>query len=302
MSEHAAKRRVSLQDWIQGAMNDTDYDKECDRIALVHVSTGGTETEVKVAKIGGGKAWTAETLANFFWNTATTYCQDLPNAQTFRLLAFFGTAEPRLRHPFMVAGQFDNHGLGTEPPTQEGQRMQHMRHSEALITGLMNERMAVLEMPLRTIREMASFQQMLMKDIHDTRSENADFVRVMKEMLFEEASKRLDRDLAIRKFEADRKDRELLLKLLPLGINELTGREIVPQSTADTMLIETLIDGLTEDGVQKLMESGVIPPEMMGILMSRIKKSLEAKRKRHEDALARGLETDDVEAADGKTH
>jgi hypothetical protein len=288
----AVQRKTSLQGWIAGAMNDTDYEKSCDRIVLVHVTLGGTETEVKLAKIGQGRAWSPESLADFFWNTAQTYCQDLPNAQTFRLLAFFGSAEPRLRHPFMVAGQFDNHGLGTEPPTPEGQKMQGMRHNEALMTGLFNERMAVLEMPLRTIRAMSDYQGMLMKDLHETRSENADFVRVMKEILFEEASKRLDRDLAVRKFERDSRDREMIVKLLPIALNELTGREVVPQSTADSMLIEALADGLDENAVQKIMESGAIPPELMGILMSRMRKALEAKRKRHEDALARGNEAE----------
>jgi hypothetical protein len=287
-----AQRRASLQDWVQAAMNDQDYDKPCDRIALVHVSMGGNETEVKTARIGGGRDWTPETLANFFWNTATVYCQDLPNAQTFRLVAFFGTAEPRLRHPFMVAGQYDNHGLGTEPPTPEGRTMQGMRHQEAMITGLMNERMAVLEMPLRTIRAMSEYQAMLMKDLHDTRSENADFVRVMKEILFEEASKRLDRDLAIRRFEAERKDREMLMKLLPIGLNELTGREVIPQSTADSLLIDTIAEGLNEESIKKLLESNIIPPELMGILMSRMRKALEEKRARHEQALARGSEAD----------
>jgi hypothetical protein len=288
----SVQRKTSLQDWLHTAMNDPDYDAPCDRIALVHVSMGGTETEVKTAKLGGGRVWTPETLSNFFWNTAQTYCQDLPNAQTFRLLAFFGSAEPRLRHPFMVAGQFDNHGLGTEPPTPEGQRMQGMRHSEALVQGMLQERLAVLEMPLRTIRAMSDYQAMLMQDLHATRSENADFVRVMKEILFEEASKRLDRDLAVRRFEAERKDREMLMKLLPIGLNELTGREVIPQSAADTLLIDTIAEGLDETAITKLMEANIIPPELMGVLMSRMRKSLEEKRRRHEEALARGSEAD----------
>lgn len=289
----APQRKMSLQDWLQSAINDPDYDKPCDRIALVHITMGGSQTEVKTVKIGGGRPWTPEDLANFFWNTAQAYCQDLPNVQTFQLIAFFGTAEPKLRHPFTVAGQVDNHGLGTEPPTPEGRTMQGMRHQEALITGMMQERMAVLEMPLRTIRAMSDYQAMLMKDLHETRSENADFVRVMKEILFEEASRRLDRDLQVRKFEAERKDREMLMKMLPIALNELTGREVIPQNAADTMLIDTIAESLDAKAIQTLMEANIVPPEMMGVLMSRFRKAIEAKNRRHEEALARGSEADE---------
>ncbi len=286
------RTKNSLANWCQEAMNATDYDKPCDRIVIVHLSMGGTETEVRVVKIGNGRTWTPQTLGDFFWNTAQTYCQDLANTQTFRLMAFFGDAEPRLRHPFMVAGQYDNHGLGTEPPTPEGRTMQTMRHAEALMTGMLQERLAILEMPLRTMRAMSEYQAMVMQDNHKLREENAAFVGVMKEVLFEEASKRADRDLAVKRFERESKDREMLMKLLPVGLNELTGREVIPQNTADSMLIDTIAEHLDETSVQKLMESGAIPPALVGVLMSRLRKSLEEKRKRHEDALARGEETE----------
>jgi hypothetical protein len=133
---------------------------------------------------------------------------------------------------------------------------------------------------------------MVMQDNHTLRKENADFVGVMKEVLFEEASKRLDRDLAVKRFERESKDREMFMKLLPIGINELTGREVIPQSSADSMLIDTIAEHLDETSVQKLLESGAIPPALVGVLMSRLRKSLEEKRIRHEDALARGEETE----------
>jgi hypothetical protein len=292
--------KSSLASWCQEAMNATDYDKPCDRIALVHMSMGGTETEVRVVKIGNGRSWTPQTLGDFFWNTAQTYCQDLANTHTFRLLAFYGEAEPRLKHPFLVAGHFDNHGMGTEPPTPEGRTMQTMRHQEALVSGMLAERLAILEMPLRTIRAMSEYQEMVMRDNHQLRKENADFVGVMKEVLFQEAARRQDHELAVRRFERESKDREMLLKLLPIGLNELTGREVVPQSTADTMLIDAIAEGLNEKAVEKILSSGAIPPELMGLLMSRLRKSLEAKRERHEAALARGSEADTDADSDPK--
>ena len=286
-----SQKKMSLEQWVHSALEDKDYERPCSAISVVCVTPGG-DVEIKTTVIGNGRSWSAKDLADYLYNLAGGYCQDLPGVHTFKLLAFYGSPEPRLRHPFMVSGQFDNHGLGTEPATNEGQRMQHMRHVEGLTQAMMQERLVLLELPVRTIRAMSEYQASLMQELRETRTENLDAIRMAKEMILKEASQKTEREIALKKFERESKEREILMKFAPIVINELTGKEIVPQSTADTLLIETLAENLTEEGFQKIIATGAIPPEAIGILMSRMTQVLKKKREHAEAALARGSEAD----------
>ena len=59
------------------------------------------------------------------------------------------------------------------------------------------------------------------------------------------------------------------MSFAPALINTLLGKEIFPQATADTSLVETIADNIKEEDIQKL--AGVLPPELWGPLAVRMK-------------------------------
>ena len=288
----AVRKKASLEDWLREALNCEDYEKKCSHIVLQIMSAGGAETELRTCKIGGGRNWGEAELAKFFQNYAQTYCQDLPGTHTFRLVAFYGDNTPRLMHPFMLAGQLDNNGMGTEQPTNEGMRMQGMRHQEALIQGLFGERAVVMDAAFRLIRAQQEMIAVSSGQARDLMQENIDAVTLVKRIALEDAQKKAEHALSVRKFERESEDRRMMFKALPLLINTITGKEIIPQGASDTLLIEAIAENLKEDQIQMLVSSGMLPESVAGMVFTRFKQVLEEKRRLHEEALSRGSEAD----------
>jgi hypothetical protein len=73
-------------------------------------------------------------------------------------------------------------------------------------------------------------------------------------------------------------ERAKWMGLLPAAINGITGKEIIPQGTADTQLLETIAESLDEEGILKLANSGAIKPEIIPLIMKRFTQIIQRKR------------------------
>ena len=273
-----ARGKQSLESWLVEAMTDEEKDGPISAISLVHVIGGeGSEREVHAVRFGN-KTWRETELAELFKHKASSYCQDIPGSQLFCLLAFYGKSlEPQARHPFRVSPPTDL-GLSTEAPNETGVRQQQMRLTEALVQGAFRERALLMDNVLRSNELLARHNQRLIEE-QQAMTEN------MRVLILQQVTN--NHDLKMQEIEQQRKA-ELFKKaaeLAPAFINSLTGREVIPKETADTALLKTLAGQLTPETVQKL--AAALPPELMGLLSSRLVEIRQEQENQAEDGKRR---------------
>ena len=78
-----------------------------------------------------------------------------------------------------------------------------------------------------------------------------------------------------------------LLEMAPIALNMLTGREVVPQSKVDSIILENLVKKMTPEMLpmlEHMLTQAGLGAEEMGVLMMRFN---QIKEKQIEDAKAR---------------
>ncbi len=264
-------KRQTLDQWVRECLVDPDKDGKCTAMTLVHMQ-GQAEKELHTVRLGG-KPWDPKDLAGLFRGKAEAYAAELMGTQTFNILAFYADrGEPQARKPFVLQGETDHHGM-TEPPTKEGQTMQGMRHMEAVIQLAFRQTAMLFEQSQHTVTALVQQNGTLMR-------ENRESFEMMKELMIRQIQ--TDDERAMKRLEYERKssERSKWLGMAPALVNTLTGRDIFPQSNADTALIDAVVDSIDEEGISKL--STIIKPEVWAPLASRMAKRLQARRMDHE--------------------
>ncbi len=293
--------RTTLEKWIADAITDPDKDgRKLTQITLVHMQGGHQQVELHTFKFKLAMEVTPTDLANMFRGKAETYSQDLDGRQMFQLLAYYNQKEPEARHPFVIAAKaidMSTAGLMTEPPDATGQAMQNMRHKEnahTSIQGLIGQvyarQQAMDNHAVRMVEQQAAI-------INQLTAENFNNFGMIKDLIFQLADNGHKYKMEEVKAEQAAKTRSQLLGLVPALTNSLTGREVFPQSTEDTAIIEAVVDNVSEEQIQTLMSLG-LPDVILGPLANRIAKAM-AKRREAEEARAalpryKGSASDDV--------
>lgn len=266
-------KRKTMNVWIREAMTDTDKDGPCVMMSLVHM-VGAQGRELHCTKFSGAKNWTPESLADMFRSKAETYCQDLPGVQTFNLLAFYGgNTEPQAFYPFLVKPENADIGLTTEAPTEMGRMQQRMRWEEGLLSQVYRRQQTQDDFMMRLLDRLATQNERLMTENHDAYS-------IVKDLLMQKGLDDHNRKMQQMQFQRESEERKKMLTFAPVLINTLLGREVFPTSTTDSVLIEQIAEGITEEQIGML--SHFIQPEVAGPLSERMRSHLEKKRKEKE--------------------
>lgn len=280
--------KKTLASWIREAMADQDKDGQCSMISLVHM-VGQQQKEIHTTKFGPGKQWNENELADMFRNKAETYCQEIPGMQTFQLLAFYGgRTEPEAFMPFVVNVNQDTGGLATEPPTEQGKTQQSMRHTEMLLQQVYRRQQTLDEFTMSMITRLGGMVERLTEENHDA-------YNIVKEMLMQKALDDHNRKMDQLRFERETQERKKWMSYAPPLVNMILGREVFPQSTADTALVESIAESLNEEDITKL--AGSLKPELWGPLAHRMHQFMLKKKKEQADLeAARALMSPDPEA------
>lgn len=274
------RSRTTLESWIGEALVDPDKPGACTMLALVHM-VGPTEREIHTKKIAPGVD--VQDLANLFRGKAEAYAQDLPGAQTFNILAFYaGSNEPQARWPFLITGETQFSGLATEGPSPSGQLQQNMRHQEMVLGLAFRQTQVVFDTMMRIQAGSDAREQRYQEREERLMAENFDAHQIVREVIERQMTSDHDRHMTRMNFERTTGERKKFLTFLPALVNTVLGREIFPQSTADTALFESLADNLTPDQIEKL--ACILPPELQGPLAVRISAHLDKKAKAEAEA------------------
>lgn len=275
--------RITMQDWILQAMNDPHKDAPCSAMSCMHRSTGG-EVEVHAVKFKPGQQWEAAALATMFREKAEYHVQDMPGQQKFQLLAFYGKAEPQARLPFVVSNNTELMGGETEPPNNEGKLAQSMRQSEAAFQfwgRMVNE----------NVRFSLEALEQERRHVRDLTHENREAVSAMKELILAQAAGQHEYRMKELAFQRATEERKLLLRTGGAILNEVTGREIIPQSAADTNLLELLFECVNEEQIKQI--TSILPPQVGGPLAARATQYLKEKHAAQSQAMTAVENRDD---------
>lgn len=292
--------KMSLTEWIAGALTDPDKSGKCIQLTLCHM-IGGPHSpqrdEIHSTKLNvSGKSYSAKELGYLFETKSKVHAQDLPGTQTFLLMAFYeGSDEPQAKLPFTVEPKSNGEaGLMTEPPTKEGQTQQSMRWTENFLGQVFNRQSKMDEHALRTIESQNTALVALAE-------ENRELFSVFKEMVVEKLKDERAFEMERLKYIRSTQERKKLLDYVPPVVNTIAQREIFPQSTEDTALIEAIAESVPIDKIEAMAAMGIIKSEMLGPLMDRFKRYEEKKAKEaalYEEAkkpLLNGKAEDDIE-------
>ena len=260
-----------LSEWIEEAIGLEDGRPKCTRLACMYVRASGAEVSVKSRDIGD-KPPPAKELATLFERSACAHGQELEGIQTYRMLAFYGGDEPDgAGHPFHVLnGQLRNGGLHAPPERADA-------------TGLVQQTMRHLE---NTQKMLADLIGKHMEDRQAMQTEITACYGIIQKSMIERVNLEFNRQKELAEFQRATEERKAIMALLPVLLNTLSGAEVIPNTTADTALIEGLARAVPLESVQMMVQSGMIPAKLVAPLMTRMKQVLEQDKKTSE-ALAK---------------
>lgn len=259
------RRRTTVEQWITDALQDADKGAPCSVLSLVYLrGMSSSQEEIHTKEIRGPQI--AKQLAEFFIDRACGYAQDLAGMQTFKLLAFYGTAEPRASFPFTVAdGQLtagDNSSYSKHEPTQAGLLGQLMKHNEtimamngALVTAIVTDGLAV-------------------------RKELAEATMLVRDAVMQFATVGHQKQMEVLAFQRQTEERQMFAKALPAMVNHLSGREIVPESFALGEVLEGMATRIGPQDLQLLVGMGKLTPQEAQALAGHFAKVREEQQKK----------------------
>ena len=271
----AAHRIVT---WVRARVHDKEHPPV--QFSVEHLTTGGNsgkEVGNPIPLVDGCPKYSTEELAEALETMAEVYAEGLQGNQQFRVVCVLQSGGT-LELPFRKHGQGDETGLGTENASPQGHLAQMMRLNEALTRIGLVQGEALLGKAMGMLDIMVKQNQDLMK-------ENADAFSIVREVLMKQTIDNDERQLRLIKEKRNAALWQKGVGIAPAVINRLLGSEIIPQSTADSALIDSIAENISSDQVELLANSGMLPPVVMGLLMDRLKERFDAKTK--EDALAK---------------
>lgn len=261
-------RRNPLYDWLRIALNDPDKEGPCTAIALVK-SDRGLDTEVTTKRFHSGQQWTVEGLAEELYNRAKEDCKDDKGIEhTYKLLPFYGKDVPEGEKRFKLTPYGEDVELLNEAPDARGALAQAMRLSEGLVQG--------------AFRLITQVHGSAATELQDLRKENRELFTMVKDTMVKLVDSQYERELKLEEFKRDTAERRQWLQFAPALMNTVLGRDVFPQSTVDTALVEGVAESLSEEDLQLLATK--IKPELWGPLAARLEKFHKEKKKAKDEA------------------
>jgi hypothetical protein len=298
----ALSKPQSIGKWLIECLTDTVTDLAGAKIACTHIALCHSPSDKEVFTYPlKGKALDAQgcmNVAETIYGRAESDAEGLSGRQSYMLYAFYeGQSAWSRRKPIQVNGHIVN-TLGdhsTEPATPEGRFAQRMRQDEAHSQLLVHGNAALIQQAL-------SFGTIMADRAERAETRNAEMFVKMQDIIMEMVTRQEEREQ--KRFENERNMKliEAGTKFAPLLINTFSGKEIIPQSAADTALLEGIADGLSPEDVQKVVAviGHKVPGPILGALFQRLGELHEAKaagQTRVNEALAK---TPFANGADGE--
>jgi hypothetical protein len=274
-----AKRRTTVDQWIQTVITDTVEGRPCNAITCLHLKGMGGATEEIVTKPLEGGPVNVKELADHFIGRAEGFSQELAGLQTFKLLAFYGTSEPHNPFHFTVSdGSLISRTEAMQTahePTPTGLLGQLMKHNEQLVQQNMlltsnNMQMAqsIIGMCLGPQGIIAQARQTELEAIGVVRDATLDMFKQRRELRMEELK-------AVQELQT----RKAITDAIPHLVNRFTGREVFSETSNKAAIIDKLALKVTPEDLEFLVSMGKLSKEEALVLSAQFAAIVEEKRK-----------------------
>jgi len=250
-----------MENWIRRQLFTITDEGPCLRFVLKHITSGKKASEVLSLPVPeqAGSDFVTE-LINELEATAVSDAGGVGGVQSYIIQSFFTKSKtrPGARFTFRVQGENEEDIDGefsSEPPTLRGQLSQTQRHLEAVMrTSTMNTG-HVMAMMQRTINRLADQNEALADDKLKT-------LEVLESLHSQKHERDLETRKAAHREELVEKGFDKLGLLMPVVVNKLTGRKMLPETASSKeMMISAFLESLSPEQLDKI--SSTLEPEQM---------------------------------------
>jgi hypothetical protein len=293
-----AKRKQTVDMWVQTVIADVIDGRPCSAVACLHLKGVGGATEEVVTKPLEGPVNVKE-LADHLVGRAEGFAQDLAGLQTFKLLAFYGTAEPHNPFHFTVSDGSvisRNEAMQTaHEPTPTGLLGQLMKHNEQLVQQNMVLTQANMQLAQGVLGMCLGPQGV----IAQSRQSELEAIAVVKDatlgMLKERKEARLEELQAVQQIQT----RKAILDAIPHMVNRWTGHEVFSETANKAAIIDKLAMKVSPQDLELLVQMGKLTQEEALLLSAQFAAIVETKRKELEAMKTVPSEEFDLPVSDG---
>lgn len=273
-----AKRRQTVDQWVQSVISDVVDGKACSAIALLHLKgVGGASEEVTTRPLEG--TTNVKEVSDHLIGRAEGFSQDLPGLQTFKLIAFYGSNEPH--NPFHFTTSDGNVVSRTETmmsahePTPTGLLGQQMKHIEALIAQNTQLTMANMTMAQGMMAMCFGPEGIVQRSIRS----QLEAIEVVKDASLDMFKQRRELVLEEHKAAQDLQTRKALIDGIPHIVNRITGREIFDDKANKAAIVDMMALKITPADLELLVQMGKITKQEALVLSAQFAAIVEEKKK-----------------------
>jgi hypothetical protein len=259
---------------------------------------GGVRDEVQTFALGG-KEWEPKKLAELLHGVATENAAGISpdesgsGIEQYEAYCFFSDMPEHLdaRQAFTIrtygGANLAASSMASEGPDPRGQTKQDMRLKEGWFQ-------FVLDMTARTHHAQLAMIESVMKRNAVLERENYDAAQLAKELIYEQAANTHAHEMAEKEYERRTMLYGKVAQLAPAITNQVLGREVFPQSTVDSSLVETIVEELDESTIKELLAvvGKKLKPEALAMLVGRMSEIAEKQaEKKAKEKKKNGLAT-----------
>ena len=257
-----ARKWTTVEDWVKDCLLDDSRGAPCTAFVCLHMKAVGSD-EVAHRSVTATTADSAE-IARHIVSKAEGYSQAFPGHQTFRIEAFYSSNEPKASFHFnccegnLISG------------TQDTPFSKHETSEKGLLGQLMSHNEKIMQMCM-SITQTFAVGALPREEGH--RREQAEMTVIMRDMLLAQRKEMLEAELQKLQFQRQSDERLLIGKLVPSLANYLTGREVIPQSHADSEILDAIAMKIKPEHIALLTQVGILDEQQAAVLAARFTKT-----------------------------
>jgi hypothetical protein len=273
-----AKRRQTVDTWVQTVISEVIEGRQCSAVTCLHLKGVGGATEEVVTRPLEGPV-NAKELADHLVGRAEGFAQELAGLQTFKLLAFYGNAEPHNPFHFTVSdGTVISRSEAMQSahePTPVGLLGQLMKHNEQLV----QQNMALTQANMQIAQGVLGMCLGPQGVIAQSRQSELECIAVVKDasltMLKERKEARIEELRAVQQLQT----RKAIMDALPHMVNRWTGHEVFSETSNKAAIVDKLAMKVTPQDLELLVGMGKLTREEALVLAAEFAAIVEGKKK-----------------------
>lgn len=247
-------------------------DKLCSLITLNHTQ-GTIHRPLERVIVTPGNPLDSRSIAEMFFGIAEAHAEGLDEneIQRYTILAYLADSnEPFSNQSFRI--DIDT-GVTSLVPTEKGMTHQHMRLVEACFKISTHQSEVLLAAQYKMLSRVMEQNEKLIE-------ESADVMDIFKTIIMEKATDEQAKLIEAKKYDRNTKLIEKAMQLGPPLVNQITGKKVFPEGAADTALLESFAESITEEQAAKL--ASTLSAEQAALLFGRFEEILRKKRENAE--------------------